>query len=280
MPSAVRPFSLWNSVTALCVPVECLPSIVWVEAQLGQPRLQIAHVAARRADAECRVTRVVILRGGSALRARRNGRRVFLASSSARLPPDQSSHVLWSLDCHVSAWGSACSAAPGSACSSSACTVPNGTVPSLICSGSSVGSGWMKQPVRLPSMPPASPPAPFLMFRFTLPPPFRQESRPPRPAMRFRIGKPLSFHRALRVEPAGVNPAFFAAACRWSANRRASARAAYPSPAPVPMPFFQHQRNRRPRRADSLMTSPCRYGLSSLWAAARAAPARFRWSQS
>ena len=30
--------------------------------------------------------------------------------------------------------------------------MPNGTVPSLICSGSSVGSGWMKQPVRPPSM--------------------------------------------------------------------------------------------------------------------------------
>ena len=47
-------------------------------AQLGQPRLQIAHVAARRADAEHGIARVVILRGGlPALRARRDGRRRF-----------------------------------------------------------------------------------------------------------------------------------------------------------------------------------------------------------
>ena len=64
----------------------------------------------------------------------------------------------------------------------------NGTVPSLICSGSSVGSGWMKQPVKPPSMPASiAASAIFLNFRFTRIPPFRQESRPPRPAMRFRM---------------------------------------------------------------------------------------------
>ena len=59
-----------------------------------------------------------------------------------RLPLDQSSHVLWSLDCHVSGVGLGVLCGTGvGVFVGSACTVPNGTVPSLICSGSSVGSG-------------------------------------------------------------------------------------------------------------------------------------------
>ena len=191
MPSAVRPFRLWNSVTALCVPVEYRPSIVPGRAQ---PSFRSAAPANRsrrcpssrrgaRDSPRCNPAEVCQLCAPGATCGCRCRRRRRQAAAGPILP-----RALVAGLPRVRRGGRRVLRHRGRRIRRQRLYRAERNRPVADLQRIEVGPKLMKQPVRPPSMPASiAASAIFLMFRFTLPPPFRQESRPPRPATRFRM---------------------------------------------------------------------------------------------
>ncbi len=211
MPSAVRPFRLWNfRHGALRAGGVFAVNRAGIIAQLGQPRLQIAHVAARRADAEHGITRVVILRGGlPALRAPARRSPPFWASSSAGCRRPILPCALVAGLPRVRRGGRRVLRHRGRRVRRQRLhrAERNRPVADLqrierrirLDEAARQAAQHARQHRRQRH---------FLMFRFTLLPPFRQNRvhLVQRCDFRMQSAKPLSFAAPFRVEPAGVNP--------------------------------------------------------------------------